>query len=233
MQVMPVLGIILAGTLTASCHQPQQQQQDSPTKVIAPSSATLSLSVTPRAIDKNKVELTIRTNLPLPVTVAASIDLAGQAPTDTYIGYQGDDITLRQPETTVILDTSLADKPLPTGRYQASVAFYPAWGAEGNRDAANAPELHADVPFNLGGSGQTATSAGLRDRRQAWVMESLYSNARWNKRNMEHQLGPSEKGVSDLSPLHDAYYFSGADVTLIVNRVRNEVSIWRLGRATK
>lgn len=231
MRNVAVTGLVLATLLTNSCDR--QPQRTAEPERVATQRLAPSLSVTPHALDKNRVELTIATNLPLPVTVATSIDLDGQAPTDTYIGYEGGRVVLQQPTTKIVFDTSLATKALPAGRYLASVSFHPKWGAEGNPDAQGAPELHADVPFMLQASGKSVAWATLRDRRQAWIMENLNSNAPWNKRAFEQRLGASEKGPSDLSPLHDAYYYPGADVTLIVNRLRNEVSIWRLGRATK
>ncbi|TCP92756.1 hypothetical protein C8J42_102532 [Sphingomonas sp. PP-CE-1A-559] len=191
------------------------------------------LNVAPRALDKHRVEFTITTNMPLPIQVATSVDLVGQKGQDVYIGYQGEHVTLNKPSTVVILDTALADKPLPAADYEASVNFYPKWGAEGNALAASAPPLEAKVVFKLDGSGGTAKNATLLRERQKWVMLNVIARTPWDKADFERRLGKAEKRHSDMSHLHDAYYFPGADMTLIVNRLKNEVTVWRLGQETK
>ena len=108
-----------------------------------------ALNVVARTIDKHRVEFTITTNMPLPIQVATSVDLAGQKNDDVYIGYQGEHLTLTKPVTRTVLDTGLAEKPLPNGKYEASVNFYPNWGAEGNALAATAPPLEAKASVKL------------------------------------------------------------------------------------
>lgn len=226
--------IVLAAILLAcpSCTVPKDTHQAAP-DAAATVAAQAALSVTPRVLDEHRVELAITTSMPLPVKVATSIDLAGQKSDDTYIGYQGDFLTLHQPTTRVVLDTSKAGHPLPAASYVASVDFFPTWGAEGNAEAAKMPEAHASQVFALGGSGRTRGSAIKLAERQKWVIANVTPNDPWDRRRFERELGPAQRSRSDLSPLHDAYYFAGADMTLIVNRVRREVSVWRIGRATK
>lgn len=192
-----------------------------------------TLNVVPRALDKHRVEFTITTNMPLPIQVATSVDLAGQKGQDVYIGYQGEHLTLVKPLTVTVLDTALADKPLPNAEYEASVNFYPRWGAEGNLLAASAPPLEAKALFKLGGSGGTAKGAMLLKERQKWVMLNVIAHTPWDQFAFQKRLGKMEKRQSDLSHLHDAYYFPGADMTLIVNRLKNEVSVWRMGQETR
>jgi hypothetical protein len=191
------------------------------------------LAVVPRPLDRHRVEFTITTNMPLPIQVATSVDLAGQKGQDIYIGYQGEHLTLSEPVTVAVLDTSQAEKPLPAAEYEASVNFFPRWGAEGNALAADAPPLEAKALFKLEGSGGSAKDAMLLKERQRWVMLNVISRTRWNRTYFEKRLGKAEKRHADLSPLHDAYYFPGADMTLIVNRLKNEVSIWRKGQETR
>lgn len=191
-----------------------------------------SLSVAARTLDKHRVEFTITTNMPLPIQVATSVDLAGQKDQDVYIGYQGEHLTLTKPVTVTVLNTALADKPLPNAEYEASVNFYPNWGAEGNALAATAPPLEAKASLKLEGSGGTAKGATLLQERQKWVMLNVISGTPWDRSSFQKRLGKAEKRHSDLSQLHDAYYFPGADMTLIVNRLKNEVSVWRKGQET-
>lgn len=220
--------MLVAAALASCGDRPRTQDVAVEAKQSAP-----TLSVIPKVLDDSRIELTITTTLPLPVTVMHSIDLAGQADDDTYVGLEGGRLLLVEPATVTVLDTSNADPQLPAATYVASVGFYPRWGAEGNPDAARAPELQARVPFEYDGGGGSVADINLRNERRTWVIENLGSNDPWNKAQFERRLGPSEKSASDLSPLHDAYYFASPDMTLIVNRVRNNVSVWRMGRATR
>lgn len=203
------------------------------TATFEPETAELNLDA--EVTGDAKVQFTVTTNLPLPVEVMADVSLAGQADDDTYIGF-GDRMTLDKPETVFTLDGS--DKEiLPTGEYEAQVDFYPNWGAEnGNPEAARAPRLTATVPVQIRGKStdpMTVEQANRRNNMQKWVMGTVGMNEPWDRTRFEEKLGRCEKGPSTLSKLHDAYYCPEADVTLIVNRVRDEMTIWRLGKATK
>lgn len=195
-----------------------------------PANPRLTLKAEP--ISSNQVRFTIGTNLPLPVEVMAAISLANQKPEDTYIGHD-ERVTLTEPTTVLTLDASKTDKPLPSGRYEAEVSFYPRWGAERSPAARRAPQLNAVQTVTLRGSGITRATAELRNERQKWVMENVNMNSPWNEGTYVAKLGSYEKSRADLSRLHDAYYFPGADMTLIVNRLRGEVTIWRVGRASR
>lgn len=227
--------IIGLSILVASCG-PAATDQETETSTISdfdPAKAELNLDAV--VTGDATVEFTVTTNLPLPVEIMADVNLAGQADDDTYIGF-GDRMTLDKPETVFTLDGSDKDI-LPTGAYEAEVDFYPRWGAEnGNPEAARAPRLTAMVPIEIKGNGTlpiTIEEANRRNSMQKWVMGTVGMNEPWDRARFEGQLGPCEKGPSTLSKLHDAYYCPEADVTLIVNRLRNEMTVWRLGKATK
>lgn len=224
-----LLGVALAMALT-SCGKPSEKAVEAAPQALP---AKPFLKVVPRALDKSRVEFTITTNMPLPIEIATSVDLAGQKGQDVYIGYQGEHLTLTKPTTVTVLDTSLNDKPLPSAEYEASVNFYSNWGAKGNPAAASAPDLEGKTVFKLAASGGTAKDAMLLKERQKWVMLNVDPRTQWDRADFEKRLGKSQKRQSDLSHLHDAYYFPGADMTLIVNRLKNEVSVWRLGQETK
>jgi hypothetical protein len=199
-------------------------------KQVLPANPQLMLEAEP--VSSNQVRFTIRTNLPLPVEVMAAVSLANQKPEDTYIGHD-ERATLAEPTTVFILDASKANKPLPKGRYEAEVSFYPRWGAEQSPAARGAPQLRAVQTVTLRGSGISRAEAELRNERQKWVMGNVNMNSPWDEGAYVARLGPYEKSPADLSRLHDAYYFPGADMTLIVNRLRGEVTIWRMGRASR
>lgn len=191
-----------------------------------------TLAVAAKPVSDHEVEFTITTSLPPPVEVMASVDLAGQKDDDVYIGHS-ERVRLSGPVTRAVVDTSKAKQDLPAGDYVAAVAFYPRWGAEGNARAAGAPELRASQPVTLRASGVSRAAAQARNARQVWVMENVIVGTPWDEAAFVKRLGPYEKSPAELSHLHDAYYFPGADMTLIVNRLRNEVSIWRTGRQTR
>lgn len=191
------------------------------------------LSVKVRTLSSTKVEFTVTTNIPLPVEVMVGVDLADQRPDETYIGYT-ERLRLASPVTVHVLDTSEARKPLPSGNYEAVVSFYQRWGAKnGNPAAASIPDMEAKQLIVIEGSGESADLARSRNKMQMWVMENFVMNSPWNERYYVERLGNYEKSRATLSHLHDAYYFPRADMTLLVNRLKNDVTVWRLGRASK
>ncbi len=194
---------------------------------------TAQLDVQAVSQGDTKVQFTIKTNLPTPVEVMVGVSLEGQNPKDVFIGHS-ERITLETSETTFVLDTSNARDALPAGEYLAEVNFYNRWGAEnGNPAAKTAPDIEVSVPLSLGGSGENRADAERRNELQRWVMSNIGMNVPWNRENYEERLGPAKKGPSTMSRLHDAYYFADADITFLVNRVKNEVTVWRMGDVTE
>lgn len=187
------------------------------------------LTVEPEPLDGHRVALTIRTNVPTPIKIATSIDLHGQKGTDTYIGYQ-EFVTLTGPTTRVVLDTSKAERPLPSSTYDATVDFFPKWGAEGNPAAVGVPQMHAERQFTLSGAGGSVADTKLRDERRRWVMENVIVGTPWDRAKFERRLGKAEKGPSELN-LHDAYYYPGPGMTLLVNQLTKKVATWKDGNA--
>lgn len=220
------VAILCAATgALAGCSDSSEQE-----KGAGPAPPTLGLVAEP--VSEHAVSFTIRTTLPPPVEVMASVDLAGQKDDDVYMGHS-ERVTLQGPVTRVVIDTSKARDDLPSGEYVAEVIFYPNWGAEGNEAAAHAPELRASQPIKLIASGGTRAAAEIRNQRQAWVMDNVIMGTAWDEKAFVARLGQYEKSPSDLSHLHDAYYFPGANMTLIVNRLKGEVTIWRQGKQTR
>ena len=191
----------------------------------------MSVEATP--LDATHVKFVVTTNMPTPVEVMASIGLEGQKPDDVFIG-TNEKVTLNGPRTEFVLDTSDARKPLPSGNYEAEVAFYPRWGADnGNPAAKSVPKLSTKARVELSGSGESRANAERRNELQRWVMSNVNMNVPWNRANYEAKLGKARKGPSTMSHLHDAYYFPDADMTFLVNRLKNEVTVWRMGDVTE
>ena len=70
-----------------------------------------------------------------------------------------------------------------------------------------------------------------QDQLRRWVMDNAMPGTGWNLDRFSSQLGPFEHVQSTL-PNHTAYYFARPDMTIIVNSLRGEVTIWRMGRAS-
>lgn len=219
------LSIAAAALLLASCGQPAA---DAPDKAQTERAAP-SIQVEAAAISPTVVKTTITTTLPLPVTVMASVDLANQAGDDVYIGYS-ERITLTNQTTETLIDTSKAQDALPSGTYDVEVVFYPRWGAPDNPEAsAVGVDVAGRTSIQLVGSGETRETAELRNERQKWVMENVVVHTPFDEADFVRRLGPFEKTPAALNN-HDAYYFAGADMTLIVNRTRRTVAVWRTGK---
>jgi hypothetical protein len=152
--------ILLLFKLLASTENEKSLKTDVASKPVGVMPAKPRLSIDPKVLDAHRVQLTIGTNLPMPIQVATSIDLHGQKDDDTYVGYT-EYIKLVGPTTVIVLDTSKTEKPLPTGLYDAAVTFYPKWGAEGNSLAKGVPQLHVEKQVRLSASGGTAKNYKL------------------------------------------------------------------------
>ena len=227
-----LIGVLYLGGQGCS-GEPTPREEPSANGAAQPSlPADPQIALRAEPVSSNEVRFVVTTNLPLPVEVMASVSLADQRPEATWIGHQ-QRVTLSRPTTTFVLHTSAAQRPLPRGSYEAEISFYPRWGAAGNSAAAAAPELHAVETVTLRGSGMARADAELRNERQRWVMEHVVMHTPWDEPSFVARLGRYEKSQAELSHLHDAYYFPGADMTLIVNRLLGEVTIWRIGRASR
>jgi hypothetical protein len=230
-----VLVAIQLGFLAVACgEQPrgQDQVQSAPVNAQEPAQglpASPSIEAEVAEISSNLVRFTITTNLPLPIDVMVDVSLSGLAPEDTWVGHQLR-VSLVDPVTVVDLDISQASQPLPSAEYEAEVSFYPRWGAAGNPTAQGAPEMHWSDQIALVGSGENRNAATRRNELRSWVVENVIVGTPWNENRFSARLGEFEKSPSTLSH-HDAYYFADADMTIIVNRISNEVAIWRMGRA--
>lgn len=233
MKTVWAVGLSLSLAACGSDPSPttEESQADAVVEAFDPATAQLSVEAVPQG--DTQVRFVVTTNLPTPVEVMAGVALAGQKPDDVFIGHT-ERVILDGPRTEFVVDTSAAREPLPSGEYDAEVSFYPRWGAENRNPAAKlAPELEATDRLALGGSGENRADAERRNELQRWVMGNIGMNVPWNRENFETRLGQARKGPSTMSRLHDAYYFPDADMTFLVNRLKNEVTIWRMGDVTE
>ena len=192
---------------------------------------TLTISAKPAS--EYSVEFTVKTNIPLPVEVMATVDLKNQKPDDIYIGYS-DRIKLTSPIQTFILNAS--SMKLPSGDYVAEVTFYPRWGAkDGNPKASNIKQQLSDsVELRLKGSGESSSDAEQRKKSQRWVMENVIIGTPWDKTTFTNKLGDYEElKVANRNPqIIKVYYFPEVDMTIFVNAYKNTVATWRKGKTS-
>jgi hypothetical protein len=227
---------IMAGTaaltiLASACGQRASQPADSASKApaqVVPEKPSLTIAA--RSLTARLVQFTVRTNLPTPIAAMASLDLQGQRDDDTAIGAQRD-VTLTGPTTTFTVEALDHGKPLPKGSYEADIFVGPKW-KENGKIASISNNLEAKQTITIG-EGRSRASVERQLALKKWVMENVFAGDPWSDRKFRAKLGPYEKTVATFSPLQDAYYFPQADATLIVNRLLQKVSVWRMGRATE
>lgn len=228
--VFLLLGFASSLASITACSSPEANETEAHA---VENTETAKLSIATRLLDEGRISFDVETTIPLPVEVMAGVSLKGQAPDDVFIGYS-ERFRIEKANTSFVLDTRLATDPLPDGDYEATVTFYPRRGANnGNPSAKSVPELRAKSDISLTETGVNRSSAERKNELQRWVMLNLEMNMPWNRATFEEKLGKAVKGPSTMSHLHDAYYFPEADVTLLVNRLKNEMTVWRLGDVTE
>ena len=130
----------------------------------------LELSV--RMLSDVEIELTVSTNIPLPIDVMASVNLMGQKPDDVWIGLQ-ERIRLTTSPQIVVLDASKSRKLLQAGEYEAKVFFNHRYAK--NPKAASIKGNHeARAAVGRLGVAESAAQSDARNKLQQWVRQ-MYS----------------------------------------------------------
>jgi hypothetical protein len=120
--------VLLLGVIAMSVGRNDPTPPKPATVAIAPvASPDFKISVEATPISQFEASLNVKTNIPLPIEVMASVSIKGQNPKDSHIGVS-QRVKLTSPEQTIKLDGK--SENLPSGEYLAEVAFYPKWGAE-------------------------------------------------------------------------------------------------------
>jgi hypothetical protein len=222
----PILAATVVVALASCDSAPRERQPSSPPAA----KADYRVSLSAEAVDAKTVKFVVSTNAPVPKDALIEVSLADQKDEDTWIGEQKK-VVVDAPKKTFTFDTSEFGKALPSGAYDAEVTVYLSDELDPVTNAL--PMLEATDPIRLGGSGESTKHAQRKAELQKWVMLNIDMNQPWHEREMVARLGKYQKGPASLSHLHDAYYFPDVDMTLIVNRLRGEITVWREGRATK
>ncbi|MCK5312475.1 MAG: hypothetical protein KAJ62_10210 [Desulfobacteraceae bacterium] len=184
-------------------------------------------------ISKHEVKFNIKTNIPLPVEVMASIDLKNQKPDDVYIGYSKK-IRIKDSTQSFILNTK--SENLPSSKYDTEVAFYPFWGADnGNPKAIKIKNsIHGLSEILLQGIKNTAHDMQQKNNMQRWVMLNVVMGTPWDEVKFINKLGSYEEILvtNRNSKIIKAYYFSDAEMTVFVNAYKTTVTTWRKGKTS-
>ena len=188
-----------------------------------------SLSVHSQKLDGGRVRLEFTTNIPGTIEIMAGISLSGQEPDDTWIG-KNERVRLVDGSGQTTLDV----KGLPAGEYDVEAAFYPRWGFqdEESRSSGVDEQLEDKHPISITGSGEPAELVAQRNKNQKWVMENVVMGAEWEPDFWRRRFGEwDEFPVKTRNPaVISNYYFKSLDMTLIVNTLKNEIVVWRMGR---
>ncbi|WP_298127168.1 hypothetical protein [Brevundimonas sp.] len=218
------VAILIVTPWSQTAPQPSESSATPP-----PSEARLSLVA--KSTSDTAVEFTVTTDAPTPIDVSASVSLRGQQPDDAYIGHS-QTVTLTGPSTRFVVDTSDADEAVPRAVYEAEVSYFARWGAKNNPAAAQLPDMTVRVPVELEGSGMSRESAERAMIARRWVMENVSSRTPWSEALFVEKLGPFQRLEAARRPMIEAYYFPDVDMTILIYADRDEVMIWRRGRAT-
>ncbi|MBZ0103091.1 MAG: hypothetical protein K8I65_13085 [Thermoanaerobaculia bacterium] len=206
-------------------------QASTPAQVEEPEvPSSYEVSIDPEILPNGNVRLALGTNIPGVIEVMAGLSLHGQADDDVWVG-KNERVRLANGTGTVTFSTA----DLPSGRYDAEINFYPRWGFQdaSSRASRVSEPLSASTTIALKGSGASAAANQFEENGQKWVMEHVAMGDPWRPNDWIQRFGRYEEmRVDQGNPeILKAYYFSRIDTTLIVNELKGEISIWRLGRA--
>lgn len=198
----------------------------------AASAAEFKIEFTSKVVGPSEVEVEVTSTIPGTIDVMLGLSLVGQRPDDVYIGTDKR-ITLKNGRGTATIG-----KPgLPSGMYEIEVDFYPRWGPQDSaaKSAGLNSEIHARQTVTLRGTGESSEAAQRRENDQLWVMENVSIGTRWDRSFWVGRFGePQQFATTRWNPdIIKAYYFKSLDMTIFVNELKLEVSVWRMGRKTE
>lgn len=197
--------------------------------ITAALAAEFKIELVSKVVGPSEVKVEVTSTIPGIIDVMVGLGLVGQKPDDVFIGINKR-ITLKNGRA-----TATVGKPgLPAGKYEVEVSFYPRWGPQDSaaKAAGVNSEIHARQTVTLKGTGESPEAAQQRENDQRWVMENVYVGTRWNRSSWIGRFGePQQLITTRWNPdIMKAYYFKSLDMTIFVNKLKGEVSHWRMGR---
>lgn len=201
-------------------------------KAAAPSGG-YSVAVSPSVVSRKSLELLITTNIPGTVGLSVDVMLHGLKDDDPGIG-PSTIVTVTNGEKVYAIDTS----KLPRGLYDVKVEFYPRWGLKDAASRATGLSRHivAQSKVRIVGSGESAHTVLKQKRGQHWVMLHVTMGDPWVPSLWRNKFGGHQSIALDSSRYNPriikAYYFKSIDMTIFVNTLKHEITVWRVGKAT-
>jgi hypothetical protein len=177
---------------------------------------------------KDIVEYLVKTNIPLPVKCMFGFDLKGQAPDDLWVG-SSKKVTINK--SPFSYELNISEDKLPSGNYQASVAYYHFWGARDGNDLSKKinQDIENSVNVVLETSNDNLKTRKELDKKQLWVMNNLWAGVKWDEKNVVNYLGKYEELIvsNRNSAIIKVFYFPDADMTIFISKPLNEILTWR------
>lgn len=228
MQIRHFVLVLLAIMVTA-CGEQTSLAATSPSSADKLETEDYLISIQATESEKSKVTLSVTTNIPGTIELMASVNLANQAPDDTYIG-KSERIKVTNGSAKTVIDVG----SLPSGQYEAEAAFYPRWGFKDQESESTGinRNISATQPIVITGSGESKQSVATRNKNQKWVIENVIVGTPWKPDEWESRFGKREEiPVKSRNPeIIKNYYFPTLDMTIIVNTLKEEVVTWRMSK---
>ncbi|WP_339096186.1 hypothetical protein WDJ50_02535 [Deinococcus sp. VB142] len=197
------------------------------------------INVQAEATGPFEVKFDVNTNLPDGAVLAVSLGLADQQPDDIAIGTSFERFTVSGGKVSGMIDGTKRVMPmnstLPAGKYDVEVSFHPLW--EENRALAQqlgiGDSVTGTTQVELAASGENAQVAQTREQNQKWVMMNVNMGDPWDAADFVSRFGAYEElslesGNPDILKM---YYFPELDMTFMVNVLKGQIEVWRMGQA--
>ena len=182
------------------------------------------------------VEITVETDIAGPIEVMAGVDLLDQKPDDVFIGASERMRIDRSPQSLTIPIMEQDGGLIPAGDYEATVSFYPWWGADDAPAETQAltDQVDATLPMSIKGSGDVASevqvSRNAYARARDYVM-NIEVGQPFNGTELADRLGAPERlEVTNRTSAIVGWYYEIPDMTVFQNTNNGEVVTWRDGR---
>ena len=195
-----------------------------------------TITITDAVEREDTVEITVETDIVGPIEVMAGVDLFGQKPDDVFIGATERLIINRSPQTLTIPILEPDGGFIPAGAYEATVSFYPWWGADEAPAETQAltEQIDATLPISIEGSGEIASevqaSRNAYAQARDYVM-SLDIGQIFDGSELAYVLGAPERlEVMNRNGAIVGWYYEMPDMTVFQNTNNREIVTWRDGK---
>jgi len=190
------------------------------------------------AFADNKLNYSIKTDIPLPVEVMIGISPKGIAEDDPAYGFS-QRVRIDKSPFTISLKAEntydLSPTPLKNGTYEATVGFYPNWGAKNGNllsgKIKNNIQAKSIIEIRTSKNSGSIESELEKSKKQSWGM-NVKMKDKWNERKFVKNLGKYEElETKGRDPkIVKTYYFPEADMTFFISKPLKQVLMWKIGK---